>query len=160
MQKLLLPLALFLVSLSACAQSSSLDKFYDRFKSTGDEGSLSVSPGLLLNASFSGSGGDSNSWIRKITQIQLLILDAKKTPSVREQWSELSRDLQEDQFDELVSIRHGKDRVQLLSRDRKGGLKEVVFLTSDKEGSGIFIHFRGCFTAKDLETIQSSLQDK
>src|ERR1700744_6611777 len=97
--------------------------------------------------------------MQKVSQIQLLILDAKKTPSVRERCSGLSRDLEEDRFDELVSIRHGKERVQLLSRDRKGDLKEVVFLTSDKDGSGIWIRFRGHLTEKDMEKLESSLRD-
>lgn len=161
MQKLLLSFTLLAITLSSCAQSSSLDRFYNKFRSSGEvKGEISLDPVFLLNASFSGDGSNDNkNWLQKITQVQLLILDAKKTPSVQGEWSELSHSLQQDQFDELVTIRKGKEKLQLLSKERKDGLKEVVFVAGDKEGSGLFIHFSGHFTAKDLEKIQSSLQN-
>lgn len=161
MQKILLPLALLVITLTSCAQSSGLDRFYNKFSADGKvSGDLSLDPAFLLNASFSGdSNNDNKTWLHKITRVRLLILDAKKTPSVQGEWSELSQSLKEDRFDELLMIRKGKERLQLLSKDGKDGQKEVAFLAGDKEGSGIFIHFCGHFTAKDLEQMQSSLQN-
>ncbi|HWK07505.1 MAG TPA: DUF4252 domain-containing protein [Puia sp.] len=172
MQKLFFPLAL-IITLSACSSansqsqdqrssrdgSPSLDKFYDRFCSENKDGnSLSIDPGFLLNASFSGKESNSG-WMHKITKVRLLLLDDKKTPAREQEWRELSQSLQKDQFEELLTIRQGKDRVQLLSKERGDGQKEVVFLAGGKDGGGLFIHFRGHFTAADMEKIQSALQD-
>jgi hypothetical protein len=172
MNKLLFPIAL-VITLSACSsansqspdqrpsrdESPSLDKFYNRFSSENKDGnSISIEPGFLLNANFSGKESN-GSWMHKITKVRLLILDDKKTSSRQQEWNELSQSLQKDQFEELLTIRKGKDRVQLLSKDRRDGQKEVVFLAGDKDGGGLFIHFRGHFTAADMEKIQSSLQD-
>jgi hypothetical protein len=119
MQKLFFPLAL-IVTLSACSSansqspgrrsarngSPSLEKFYDRFNSENKDGnSLSIDPGFLLNASFSGKE-DNSGWIHKIKKVRLLIMDDKNSPSREEEWQELAQSLQKDQFEELLTIRH------------------------------------------------------
>jgi hypothetical protein len=180
MQKLLLSLFI-VISLSACAQQSHLDKFYQKYHSSdgitfsggsssdgtsgsikisGDSGgSISIDPSLLLNANFSGKGNADNNWMRKITNLRLLILDGEKTPSAQQQWTELEESLRQDGFEELITVRHGKDRFRLLSKDGQGDLKQIAFLVAGKEGSGLFFHFRGHFTEKDMARIQSSLQE-
>jgi hypothetical protein len=163
MRKLLLfSLALTMVSLSACAQESGLDKFYNKYKNSGQiDGNISIDPSFLLNASFS-SGGKSDEkggWMHKITRIRVLILDGKKAPLAGADLRGLSRSLRSEQFEELVSVRKGKDNVQLLDKECKDGLKEIVFLATGEDGGGLFIEFRGNFTARDLEKIQSAIQD-
>ena len=170
MSKLLFPLAL-IITLSACSSANSqspgsshdespaLDRFYNRVNSENKDGnSISIDPSFMLNASFAGKESNKD-WIHKITKVRLLILDDKKTSGLQQELTELSQSLQKDQFEELLTIRKGQDRVQLLSKDRKDGQKEVVFLAAGKEGGGLFIHFRGHFTAADMEKIQSTLQD-
>lgn len=150
------------VTLSACAQESGLDKFYNKYKHSGQmDGSISIDPGFLLNASFS-SGGNSDEkegWMHKVTRIRVLILDGKKTPLAGEDLKALNRSLRSEQYEELVSVRKGKDNVQLLEKACKDGLKEIVFLAAGEDGGGLFIEFRGNFTARDLEKIQSAIQD-
>ncbi|HTI10845.1 MAG TPA: DUF4252 domain-containing protein [Puia sp.] len=167
MNKILFPLAV-IITLSACSQGQaqrsardenpSLDKFYDRFNAAGKEGSLSFDPGFMLNASFSGKKSDNSSWIHKVTHVRLLILSDKKTKAQQEEWKELPRLLQEDRFEDLLTIRQGQDRVQLLSKERSDGEKDIVFWTGDKDGGGLLIHFRGPFTARDMEKIRESVQ--
>jgi len=169
MNKVLFPLAL-VITLAACSQgqaqrssrdeSPSLDKFYERFNADGNEGGLSFDPGFMLNASFSGKKSANSGWIHKVTHVRLLILGDKKNRAQQEEWKELPRLLQQDRFEDLLTIRQGQDRVQLLSKERKDGDKEIVFWTGDKDGGGLLIHFRGPFTAQDMEKIQSALQDK
>lgn len=166
MRTLLFPLAFMAFTLSACAQESGLDKFYNKYKNSGNiDGSISIDPGFLLKASFSSGekegehGGDKSDWLHKVTRLRVLILDGKKTPSAVQDWKVLSRSLREEQFEELVSVRNGKDNMQLLDKERKDGLKEIVFLAAGEDGGGLFIAFRGNFTASDLEKIQAAIQD-
>jgi uncharacterized protein DUF4252 len=162
MRTLLFPLAFMAFTLSACAQESGFDKFYNKYKNSGQiDGNISIDPGFLLNASFS-SGGNSNEkdgWMHKITRVRVLILDGKKNPLAGEDLKALNKSLRSEQFEELVSVRKGKDNVQLLDKERKDGLKEVVFLATGEDGGGLFIEFRGNFTDHDLEKIQSAIQD-
>lgn len=181
MQKLLFPLALAVTSLTACAQNSHLDKFYHKYQSSsgnnindnnssdatasghtgsgsGNSVSIDISPAFMLNACFSGSGNTNDGWIRKVTNLRLLILDEKKNPGAGQEWTDLEQSLQQDHFEDLLTIRKGKDRVRLLSKEGAGGMKEVAFLVAGKEGGGLFFHFRGTFTEKDMATIESFLQ--
>jgi hypothetical protein len=195
MQKILLPLiiaGIALTSLTACAQNSHLDKFYQKYQSTpasgshdaangngsgssasssgdaagktsitisSDDGSLSLNPSFMLNACFPASDGQAASgWVRKMTNLHVIILDGKKNSSAHQEWTELEESLKQDQFEELLTIRKGSDRVRLLSKDAAAGIKEVAFLVAGKDGSGLFFHFRGHFTEKDMASIQSVLQ--
>jgi hypothetical protein len=175
MQKFFLPLALagiVLGSLSACAQDSHLDKFYHKYQSTSggtgsgnitfsDDagGSVTLDPSFMLNACFPASDSPSgNGWLHKMTNLRLLILDGKKNPSARQEWTDLEQSLKQDQFDELLTVRKGSDRMRLLSKDEAAGIKEVAFLVAGNDGSGLFFHFRGHFTEKDMAGIQSAFQ--
>jgi|ERR1700744_3030059 len=159
MQKFLFPLALLVISLTACAQESRLDQFYHKFNST-DEGGIngSISPAFLLNmsGSFNVGSADSvkNRWIRKITQIRFLSIDGAKTPAVSEEWSELTRSLKDDAFEEWFSIREGKGTVRVLSKDGKDGQEELVCVVVDKDGSGLVFQLKGKFSAADKAQIQ------
>jgi hypothetical protein len=131
-----------LMSLACCAQQSTT--------------SFSIDPSFMLTASFRGkSDGD---WIQKITRLKVLVLDGKK-PADAEQWNKLSYDVRDQRFEDLFSIRKGGDKLQLLSKEGKEGLKEIVLLAGDKQG-GLYIRFSGKFTRHDLDQMASSLQEK
>ena len=164
MRLLILPALLAMLSLSACAQHAALDKFYAKFHGSSNNGlSISMDNNFMLNACFSGKEGsaksDSDGWFKKVTQIRLLILDEKNAPSAKE-WSALSSSLRDDHYEDLVSIRQGGDRVQLMSADVSGGLKDVVFIACGTEGGGMLVNFKGRFTEKDLEKMQDELNKK
>lgn len=168
MHKLLLSLtigAITLHSFSSCAQSTHLDNFYRKYQPAsgedGDKGSGSISfdPSFMLHACFSGEANKgSKGWMQKISNIRLFFVDAKKTPAAREEWSELEQSLNQDKFEELFVVRKGTDRMRLLSKDSKSDQKEVAFLVVGQDGNGMFFHFRGHFTSKDLESLQLDLQ--
>ncbi|HEY4065051.1 MAG TPA: DUF4252 domain-containing protein [Puia sp.] len=179
MQKFLLPVAFVITSLSSCAQQSHLDKFYQKYHSTdgitfsagtssggsinmsGDSGTnISIDPSFLLNANFSGnSGGTDNNWMRKVTNLRLLILNGEKNPGAEQQWTELEGSLRQDGFEELITVRHGKDRFRLLSKEGQGDIKQIALLIAGKEGGGLFFHFKGHFTEKDMDRMRSALQE-
>jgi hypothetical protein len=165
MQKFLLPVAFVITSLSSCAQQSHLDKFYQKYHST--DGitfsagtNISIDPSFLLNANFSGnSGGTDNNWMRKVTNLRLLILNGEKNPGAEQQWTELEGSLRQDGFEELITVRHGKDRFRLLSKEGQGDIKQIALLIAGKEGGGLFFHFKGHFTEKDMDLMRSALQE-
>ena len=183
MHKLLFSLAIASISLTSCAQDSHLDKFYRKYQSaaaspsgsigsdkaspgktnitiSSDNGSsLSLDPSFMLNACFPATDNSAASgWVHKMTNLRLIILDGEKNASAMQEWTELEQSLKQDQFEELLTIRKGSDRVRLLSKEGAEGMKQVAFLVAGKDGSGLFFHFRGHFTEKDMASIQSVLQ--
>lgn len=170
MKKLTFPLLILAITFSACAQSSHLDKFYEQYHDNGD--GLGIDPTFLFSASFSGNkdnngnNGDSkdgkddkdSNWMHKITRIRCMIIDGKKTPNAAKEWSDLTASLRADHFEEWFSIRKGTGRVQLLSRDKNETMEEIACLIVGDDGSGLFFHLRGHFTAADRARMESALQ--
>jgi hypothetical protein len=114
---------------------------------------------FLLNACFPATDNSAASgWVHKMTNLRLIILDGEKNASAMQEWTELEQSLKQDQFEELLTIRKGSDRVRLLSKEGAEGMRQVAFLVAGKDGSGLFFHFRGHFTEKDMASIQSVLQ--
>lgn len=90
-------------------------------------------------------------WKSKITQLNIQVMDGPRTA--------LSRELRDESFEDLFSVRKGTDMVRLMSREKGDGLREVVFLAQGKEG-GLYIRCTGKFTQRDLDQMTSALQDK
>lgn len=161
MKKLTFPLLILTITLSACAQSSHLDKFYEHYHAADGDGG--IDPGFLLNASFAfnradGKDDKEGNWTRRITSVRCLIIDSKKTPDASREWSELASSLRADRFEEWFSVRKGQGRLQLLSRDKDDVMEDVACLIVGDDGSGLFFHLRGHFTAADRARIESALQ--
>jgi|GEM_PF-2822369 len=91
-------------------------------------------------------------WKSKITQLNIQLLDGRSIPTA------LSHELRDEKFEDLFSVRKGIEQLRLLSRDRKDGLREVVFLAEGKEG-GLYIRCTGKFTLQDLDQMTSTLKD-
>jgi len=121
----------------------------------GQQASFSTDASFMLQASFHGK--EDGTWIQKVTKVKLMILDKKKTADA-EQWDKVVRELRDQRYEELVSIRKGENRVRLMSRDGDG-VKEVAFLAGDGDG-GLCIQFAGKFTQHDLEQMQLSIRDE
>lgn len=160
MKKLTFPL-LILVAFSACAQSAHLDKFYEKYHAMQDNKD-GFDPGFLFTASFSGnhdSGDSGDNWLKKVTSVRCLIVDGKKAVDPTQEWNDLSYSLRADHFEELFSVRKGKGRVQLLSRDDKDNMEDIACVIVGDDGGGLFFHLRGHFTAADKARMEAALQD-
>lgn len=167
MKPISFPLLMLVISFTACAQSSNLDRFYQKYQAASNQGKDGFQGGW--NFSYTGSGeskvfsdGDkatgqsADDWFHKVSFIHCLSIDSAQT----REWSDLSRSLSKDDFEEWVSVRHGKGRFELLSRDGRGGLEDVVCLIVGAAGNGLFFHLRGHFTAADKDRIRAAFQEK
>jgi hypothetical protein len=146
---------------TACAQPAHLDKFYQKYHAMEDNKD-GFDPGFLFTASFAGShdSDDKNdNWTHKITALRCLIIDGKKASDPAQEWSDLNTSLRADHFEEWFSVRKGKERFQLLSRDDKDNMEDIACVIVGDDGGGLFFHLRGHFTAADKARMESALQD-
>jgi len=169
MNKIMLPLLIILTTLSACAQPSHLDEFYRKYHTDGDgngkvsigdgDGRVTMDPSFLFSASFAPNAKDSDKgWMHKITSIRCLIIDSKKSAEGGREWDDLGASLRADRFEEWFSVRKGRSRFQLLSRDGRDSLKDIACLIVGDDGGGLFFHLRGHFTDADKAKIEAALQ--
>jgi len=154
MQAITIPLLMLLISFSACAQTSHVDEFYQKYQdSKKDKGGIEGG-GWQFNFTSSGSSRSGDDWFSKVSFLHCLSIDAAQT----QEWSDLDRSISKDNFEEWFSVRHGKGRFQMLTCDGKGEVEDVVCIIRGKEGNGLFFHMRGRFTTADKNRIQSALQ--
>ena len=129
----------------------------DRADGNGNSSSNASSGNSGTTDRADGSDKEGN-WMHKITAIRCMIIDGKKTPNATAEWSDLTHALRADRFEEWFSIRKGTGRVQLLSRDKGDTMEEIACLIVGDDGSGLFFHLRGHFTAADRARMESALQ--
>lgn len=173
MQKLFLPAVFSLMVLACSGQTStsaslSFDPSFMLTATGRTGGSSAEGQTLAVSCNWINSfkiqlheifhGKEDGSWIQKVTQLKIMVLDGKKTADAQ-RWSTLPHELREGRFEDLLSYRKGGQRLQLMSRDGKEGLKEIAFLAGDGEG-GLYLQFAGKFTRQDLDQMLSSVRDK
>lgn len=71
----------------------------------------------------------------KLTSLNCNMIDAAHGDEL----VRLSREIKKENFEEMCSVRKGKGRFQLLSKDEKDGSKEIVCVVVGDEGNGIFL---------------------
>lgn len=154
MKLAILPILFF--GFTACAQQSHVDRFYEKYRNTSEKDGLWVSPSFLFQASFTSKEvKDNDNWLRKITKLECLSIDSGND----REWEDLSKSLRKDDFEEWFSVRHGKERVQLLSHEGVGDIGEIVCVLAGKEGKGLFFHLRGHFSAADKDRVKAMFDD-
>lgn len=151
MKTLTLFLLALLLTASACthAQSSHLDRVCRQYN--GDNGQIAIDPGILLNVSFSS---------KKISTLQCLIIDGKKSPHAAREFRDLEHAVLDDRFEEWFSIRKGKGKIVAWSLDGPNDIKDVACLVVGDDDSGLFFHIRGHFTDADKARLEAALQEK
>lgn len=145
--------------LSACGQENSADKFFEKYKSQDAlQGEISINPTAWLTGNL--KNDDKDKIGKKITSARLLILDGKNSPTLAEDLVQLSKDLHQEEYEDLVSVTKGaEERFQVMSKGLSGGQKELIFLAKGKDGGVVFVQLQGRFSSDDLAEIGSSLQD-
>ncbi|TDW95957.1 DUF4252 domain-containing protein [Dinghuibacter silviterrae] len=146
-----------LASLTACGQQRDLDRFYDKYKSNDAlTTQISINPSLLMSVGFSDT--QNNAWKDKVSKFRLFILDAKKVPSAAEDIRDLFKRLQQDHYDELITVHKGTKGGQLLCKDLAGDHRDLVLFVRGDDDGLIFAEVEGRFTEKDLDAIRGSVQ--
>src|ERR1700754_1341214 len=154
MKPITFPLLMLLVSFTACAQTSHVDEFYQKYQETKKDGI--GGGGWQFNFTSSGSSKSGDDWFSKVSFLHCLSIDAAQ----EQEWSDLNRSISKDNFEEWFSVRHGKGRFQMLTSDGKGGAEDVVCIIVGKEGNGLFFHMRGRFSAADKDRIKEAFEVK
>ena len=155
MKPITFPLLMVLVSFAACAQTSHMDQFYQKYQESKKDKD-GINGGWQFNFTGSGSSKSTDDWFSKVSFVHCLSIDAAQT----QEWADLNRSISRDNFEEWFSVRHGKGRFQMLTSDGKGGIEDVVCIIVGEEGNGLFFHLRGRFSEADKDRIKAAFQAK
>jgi hypothetical protein len=156
MKPITFPLLMLLVSFTACAQTTHVDQFYQKYQDAKKDKDGIEGGGWQFNFTSSGSSRPTDDWFSKVSFLHCLSIDAAQT----QEWSDLNRSIGKDNFEEWFSVRHGKGRFRMLTSDGKEGVEDVICIIVGKEGNGLFFHMRGRFSAADKDRIKAAFQKK
>ena len=90
------PLLMLLVSFSACAQTSHVDQFYQKYQDTKKDKDGIEGGGWQFNFTGSGSSKSTDDWFSKVSFLHCLSIDAAQA----QEWSDLNRSISKDNFEE------------------------------------------------------------
>jgi hypothetical protein len=87
---------------------------------------------LLFTASFTSFGQQKD---YKLNTLNCQTIDSAHG----EELVRISREIKKENYEEMCSVRKGKGRFQLLTKDGKNGSKEIVCVVVGDEGNGLFL---------------------
>jgi Domain of unknown function (DUF4252) len=156
MKKLLIFMAFMALSQAVFAQTASLDRFIRKHKRTaeGDKMDLTL-PGFLIRfgSRFINKedleGVDVRKIARKIDELRVVTFE-KAAQIQHADFQQLIADVKGDNFEELMTVRDGGDRVNVLIREHKGFIEDILVIVNDNDGEFVLVNIAGKFTMEDI----------
>jgi 23S rRNA pseudoU1915 N3-methylase RlmH len=140
-----------LTPMTAPAQSS-VNKFFSKHSS--HEGAISVDVGGLLVkmvAKIAATEHEAAKILADINRLQVLVLEDGNPISSKEISSFVSN-LQNDNFEELMTVREGETRVNFFIREEKDRITNVVILVSEAD-TFVLLNLKGKIKFSDLQKL-------
>ena len=152
MKKLIVLFMLLVLSQLSYSQHTALDKFMGHYK--GKEGVMKMS----FSGDFDFGSNDKLNSLNftaaksKIKGVRLFILDAKAQVQNGD-FQSLVNELKSNNFDDLMTVRKGGDRVHFMGRETDKGYTDITFLTKDNKGGAFLMSLEGFFSKHDIENM-------
>jgi hypothetical protein len=92
--------------------------------------------------------------IRKISRKveELRIVSFEKAAKIQHaDYQQLMTDVKAENFEELMNVREkGGDRVNVLIRENKGFIEDILIIVNDHDGEFVLVNLAGKFTMEDI----------
>ncbi len=156
MKKPLFLLALVALPMLCLAQSKAINEFYNKYRQDEHFLDIKLSGGLLNLVANKTEDEQDKRVIRKITALRALVLE--EGHSVREEdYTQLLRDAKADSFEELIKVRDGGDKVEILIREKGNAISHVLLLVNG-EDSFVLLSLEGLLQFSDLNNIHIDIK--
>jgi hypothetical protein len=164
MKKLLIFIAIMAIGQAAIAQTASLDRFVRKYKktATGDKVDMTF-PGFLVRfgARFIDKddldGVDIKRIARKVEELRIVSFE-KALAIQHADLQQLMSDVKAENFEELITVREkGGDHVNIMLRERKGFIEDILIFVSDHNGEFTLVNLAGKFTMEDINKMMEKV---
>lgn len=150
------PLFLLLLSLPACTQPSAIDAFYDDFRNGQDVTNVQLQGWMVRLAARFADDETAQVVARKISRLHVMVIGQGDRVSP-EQYAKLLQGVRGEAFDDLMEVRDKGKRVQLLLREGKEAITDVlVLIRSDQEF--ILLSIEGKLKFDDLHQLKLDVE--
>ena len=152
MKKIAFLLSFVLLPLLAAAQSSQVDKLFDKY--AGSEGftTVLVNPELFeVISSMEKAGGELEADLGNISRIRVLAQEEASESTRGINFMEELKGADFDDYKELVIVKDSDEEVMVLAKEEGGKLAELLVIVSGDEN--VLVSIEGLFDMKDLESL-------
>jgi hypothetical protein len=141
---------------------NSINQFVKKYK--GQENITHVSlPGWVLRLSASVvskkemEGVDLKAIAKKIAHLSILTFD-NTTPN-SEDVTQLIKGLKAENYEDLIMIRHGKEKINIMIKESKDIVRQLVILVNgNKKDDFVLLSISGKFTMDDINKVVAAAQ--
>ncbi len=138
---------LAIASLQSCAQSNTINSFFDAVPESDDIFKLELSGFFLKMATSNTEEGNITKGIKSVRIIGSDNLSLLPNTAVKR----LSNGLRSESFEPLAEIRDGKDKIEFLIKENKEVITDFVAKIQDNDGGFLLIAIEGAFSFDDID---------
>ena len=156
MQKLTLLTAAVLISIGSFGQSKSADNFYNKYKDDRDASLVTLNGSIFqLVASIAGLAEDDDAAALAriadgIKSMKILALPMYKAGINMSEIEDLRSNIIKEGYDELMTVRDGKERVYFLAKTNENQINDMLILSHKADDELALIKFEGVLEMKDV----------
>jgi len=157
--------AIVVVSASAIAQSKTVEEFHNKYKNDRDAKVVSLSGGLFELLSSIASWDEEDEEAQAIARIaeniksmDILSIPLYKSGFSSEDIDKMRADLGKENYEELMTVRDGNDKVYFMTQGDKNTIKNMLILIKE-ENEFALLNVNGSLEMKDLSYLAKHHKD-
>lgn len=142
------------------AQSMTFDSLCSKLSV--DEGDIQVKvPGWLLRMGLSFAEMDEEVGMtmtalkKGLKKAHIVVLENRGIPNTL--YRKMLNEFREDGYEEYVSVRDGSDRVQIMLKEKKDEIANMMIMVNDECGEFVAVNLKTKLTYSDLEDLMASV---
>ena len=159
MKNMIIAACLLLAPLMSFSQQSNpaIQSFYDKYSEIDNVSDIELSGGLLkFISSYASDESGIKDPIEKVSYLRILVMNDGNIVKPAD-LSNLLRSVKADAFEDLMQIRDGKTKVDVLIKESKGVISNALLVVNDDEDF-VLISLEGSLSLKDLESLNLDVE--
>ena len=148
-------LVLLCLPMSLLSQASSIENFYQKYKSLEEVTSINLS-GQLINFVFTNADPDMEELSSKISKVRLLVVEEGKVVG-KDDYKQFIRNVKKDDFEEFMKIKDGGNAVNFHLREDGDIVTDVLITVYGADGF-VLLSLEGLFKFSDLNDFNLDIE--
>ncbi|MFK8008422.1 MAG: DUF4252 domain-containing protein [Saprospiraceae bacterium] len=155
MKKILIAIAILSIPLLATSQHESIENFYNKYVDNEKISDISLN-GWILSMASKMSEEDGTEILQKITKLRIMLAEEKDIVS-KADVKKLMRDVRNNDFEDLMTIRDEGTRVNFMIREKGKNITNVLVIIHG-EGDFILLSLEGNLNFEDLKQLDFDVE--
>lgn len=156
MKRLTIIIILAIMAIQVHAQRAPIRSFYQKYKGMENVENIQLSGWVLKLAATFSDEEEAGKMIRHISKLRVLTMEEDNLVS-KSEFKQLLKQVRKDKFEDLMHIREDGEDVQILIREDKDRITDVLVLVYGPD-SFTLLSLEGALRLKDLKDLQIDVE--